>query len=101
MPKGYIYAEIEVINPLEYAKWRATSLQQIEVFGGRFLVQRGNPRVIEGGKRLQLAMIIEFESRERALEWYEAMKKWRTERGRAANLYAVLLTGYDDVEDIS
>jgi hypothetical protein len=25
MPKGYIYAEIEVINPLEYEKWRALS----------------------------------------------------------------------------
>jgi hypothetical protein len=43
-------------------------------------------------------MILEFESRERAMAWYEAMKKWRKERGRAANLYAVSLTGYDEVE---
>ena len=62
------------------------------------MVQRGNPRVLEGSKDGRLVMILEFESRERAMEWYEAMKKWRTERGRAANLYAVLLTGYDEAE---
>ena len=98
MPKGYIYAEIEVINPLEYEKWRALSLEHIAAFGGRFLVRRGDPRVLEGSKDIRLVMILEFESRERAMEWYEAMKKWRTERGRAANLYAVLLTGYDEAE---
>jgi uncharacterized protein (DUF1330 family) len=98
MPNGYIYAEIEVINPLEYEQWRAVSLEQIAGFGGRFLVQRGSPRVLEGGKHVQLVMIIEFESRERAMQWYETMRKWRTERVRAANLYAVLLTGYDEVE---
>ena len=62
------------------------------------MVQRGNPRVLEGSKDVRLVMILEFESRERAMEWYEAMKKWRIERGRAANLYAVLLTGYDEAE---
>jgi uncharacterized protein (DUF1330 family) len=98
MPKGYIYAETEVINLLEYEKWRVLSLEHVAAFGGRFLVQRGNPRVLEGSKDVQLAMILEFESRERAMQWYEAMKKWRTERGRAANLYAVLLTGYDEAE---
>jgi uncharacterized protein (DUF1330 family) len=100
MRKGYIYAEIEVINPLEYEKWRVVSLEQIRVYGGRFLVQRGNPRVLEGDKRSQLVMIIEFESRERAMEWYEAMRKWRTERIRAANLYAVLLTGHTEAEGV-
>jgi uncharacterized protein (DUF1330 family) len=98
MPKGYIYAEIEVINPLEYEHWRAVSLEQIAAFGGRFLVQRGNPQVFEGDKSIKLVMIIEFDSRERAMQWYETMRKWRTERVRAANLYAVLLTGYDEVE---
>jgi uncharacterized protein (DUF1330 family) len=96
MPKGYIYGEIEVINPLEYEKWRAEGLEQITAFGGRFVVQRGNPLVLEGDKQVHLVMIVEFESRERAMEWYQAMTRWRRERTRAANLYVVLLTGYSD-----
>jgi uncharacterized protein (DUF1330 family) len=98
MANGYIYAEIQVISPLEYERWRVVSLKVIADFGGRFLVQRGNPRVLEGDKRVNLVMIVEFESRERAMQWYEAMKKWKREQVDAANLYAVLLTGHDEVE---
>jgi uncharacterized protein (DUF1330 family) len=98
MPKGYIYAEIEVINPLEYERWRTVSLGLIADFGGRFLVQRGNPRVLEGDKRVQLVMIVEFESREKAMQWYEAMTTFRREQVLATHVYAVLLTGYDEAE---
>ena len=98
MLKGYIYAEIEVINPLDYERWRAVVLRRIADFGGRFLVQRGNPRVLEGDKRVQLVMIVEFESREKAMQWYEAIRKFRRERVVAANLYAVLLTGCAEAE---
>jgi uncharacterized protein (DUF1330 family) len=98
MPKGYIYAEIEVINPLEYERWRAVSLGLIADFGARFLVRRGSPRVLEGNKRVQLVMILEFENREKAMRWYEAMTKFRREQALSTNVYAVLLTGYAEAE---
>ena len=96
MPKGYIYAEIEVLNPLEYEQWRAVGLQQVAAFGGRFIVQRGDPQVLEGDRQVRLVMIVEFESRDRAMEWYEAMCGFRRGRRQAANLHVVLLAGNTD-----
>jgi uncharacterized protein (DUF1330 family) len=96
MRKGYIYAEIEVTNPLEYERWRAVGLEQVAAFGGRFLVRRGEPRVLEGSRQVHLVMLVEFESRERAMQWYDAMQAIRKERVKAANLHVVLLTGHSD-----
>jgi uncharacterized protein (DUF1330 family) len=98
MPKGYIYAEVEITDPVEYEKYRPLAAASIEAFGGRYIVRRGDPDVLEGGREVKLVVILEFSTRERAIEWYSSAQ-YQEARGirlRGANTHVVLLGGYED-----
>jgi uncharacterized protein (DUF1330 family) len=97
MSKGYIYGEVEITDLAEYEKYRPLAAASIEAFGGRYVVRRGNPQVLEGGRNIRLVVVLEFPSRERALEWYNSdqYEIAKAIRFRAANTHLVLLDGYD------
>lgn len=60
----------------EYDKYRENVPATIDPFGGRYAVYRavyrGESEVLEGDRDVKRAVILEFESRERALEWYNS-----------------------------
>jgi uncharacterized protein (DUF1330 family) len=73
MPKGYIIAELTVTSPgPEFEEYRQKVLGTIEAFGGRFLVRSGDPKLLEGKKPVGRAVIIEFDSPDRAISWYNS-----------------------------
>lgn len=72
MPKGYIAAEVIVEDWNGYDQYRAQVLQTVQAYGGRFLVRGGDPKLVEGDEPLGRAVILEFESPERAMEWYDS-----------------------------
>jgi uncharacterized protein (DUF1330 family) len=72
MPKGYIIGEIEITNLEGYENYRSQSPGLIAKFGGRYLVRGGEGTVLEGTDPLKRAVIIEFDSYERAIEFYNA-----------------------------
>jgi uncharacterized protein (DUF1330 family) len=45
-PKGYIYAEISVSNAVTYEEWRARVVESLNAVGGRFIIRRGDPLVL-------------------------------------------------------
>jgi uncharacterized protein (DUF1330 family) len=96
MAKGYIYAEVEVTNPEQYEKYRVPAGASIVAFGGQPVVRRGDPETLEGERRPKLVVIIEFESRERALEWYNSPQYQEAKKLRvgAANTHVLVLSGY-------
>src|SRR4051794_21444879 len=49
MPKGYIYAELEVTDPALFETYRPLAAASIAEFGGRYAVRGGDPKVLEGG----------------------------------------------------
>ena len=51
MPKGYIYAELEVTDPALFETYRPLAAASIEEFGGRYVVRGGDPKVLEGMDR--------------------------------------------------
>ena len=95
MAKGYIYADIEVTDPAEYEKYRQLVPATIEAFGGRYVVRGGNPEVLEGAQANRRYVVLEFESRERALEWYQSSqyRDVKAIRVRSTRTHAVLLSG--------
>jgi uncharacterized protein (DUF1330 family) len=97
MAKGYIYAEVEITDPAEYEKYRPLAAASIEAFGGRYVVRRGDPEVLEGGRPVRLAVVLEFPTRERAREWYTSPQydEAKAFRFRGANTHLILLSGYD------
>ena len=73
MRKGYIVAELRVTDPREFKGYRDAVRATVEAYGGRFLVRGGEPKLLEGSEPLGHAVVVvEFESPERAMEWYNS-----------------------------
>lgn len=69
---GYLIARVNVTDPEQYRKYTQVTPELIASFGGRFIV-RGNPPVtLEGPEETHRIVVIEFPSRERALEFYNS-----------------------------
>jgi len=47
MPKGYIYAELDVNDPALFETYRPLAAASIAEFGGRYAVRGGDPKVLE------------------------------------------------------
>lgn len=73
MPKGYIIAELTVTNPgPEFDEYREKVQETVDAFGGRFLVRTADPELLEGAGPAGRAVIIEFDSPDRAIAWYHS-----------------------------
>ena len=73
MPKGYIVAELTITNPgAEFTAYRDQVVATVEAYGGRFLVRGGDPLLLEGDAPNGRSVVLEFESPERAMEWYKS-----------------------------
>ncbi len=97
MPKGYVYAEVEVTDPELYATYSPKAAAAIAAFGGRYLVRGGNAEVIEGDRPVRRAVILEFDSPARAREFYHSQQYQEALaiRRRASRADLVMLEGYD------
>lgn len=75
MPKGYIIAELAWISPgAESQEYGQKVPATIESFGGRYLVRGGDPKLLEGDHLQGRAVIIEFDSVDQAIAWYNSME---------------------------
>lgn len=70
MAKGYIIADLEVTNPDGYEQYRRAAPQTVSDFGGKYLVRAGEAKLLEGSGDPNRVVVLEFESYEKALEWY-------------------------------
>ena len=73
MPKGYAYAEVNITDPEQYEKYRELAPASIASFGGKYLIRCSDPETLEGDRHPKLVVMLEFESRERAKEWYNSI----------------------------
>jgi uncharacterized protein (DUF1330 family) len=98
MTKGYVYAELEITDPVGYQQYREGVPTTIKAFGGRYLIRRGDPEVLEGDRKITIAVLLEFESRARAMEWYNSdeYRDLKALRQRTAKTNVFVLSGYDE-----
>jgi uncharacterized protein (DUF1330 family) len=95
MSKGYILAEVEITDRTLFEEYRKLVSATLHPFGGRFLVRGGEPVRLEGDRPLHRFVVIEFDSPERARDWYHS-KQYQDVlplRLRSARTHAFLLTG--------
>lgn len=71
MPKGYIIARADVRDAEAYAKYAAGAFEAIKAYGGKPLARGGKFEALEGTGR-QRNVILEFESFDRAVEYYRS-----------------------------
>jgi uncharacterized protein (DUF1330 family) len=75
---AYVIADVKIEDPVQYEDYKTMVPATIAAYGGRFIARGGRTEVLEGEWRPNRVVIIEFESVERAKEW------WASEEYRAA-----------------
>ena len=69
---AYVIAEVRITDAEKYEEYRLKVPSTIEKHGGRYLVRGGEARLLEGEPQAIRLVVLEFESAERAVEWYES-----------------------------
>jgi uncharacterized protein (DUF1330 family) len=92
---AYVILDVSVKDPEEYAAYRERSPATLEKYGGRYLVRGGPHETIEGDWTPDRVVVLEFDSVERAKEWYGSpeYQEIAPMRMRAAPSKVVLVEG--------
>lgn len=69
---AYVIAEIDVTDPKGYEEYRKLGPPTIAAYGGRFVVRGGKVEVLEGDWVPKRLVVLEFESVERAKQWWSS-----------------------------
>jgi uncharacterized protein (DUF1330 family) len=98
MPQAYLFAEVDVTDQQEFAKYVEEVPATIAAYGGQYVVKGGNAELTEGQAREgTIVVLLEFPSRERLMEWYtsEDYKPLKQQRERSAKTRIWIMTGLD------
>jgi uncharacterized protein (DUF1330 family) len=90
---AYVIYQGEVTDPEQYEHYKTRAAASIAAAGGRYIVRGGDFDVLEGDAPAGRTVVVEFPSREAALDWYHgaAYTEARALREHAAKarLYVV------------
>ena len=94
MPKGYIIARVDVMNPEAYARYAQAATKAIADHGGTILARGGRSEALEGKARAR-NVILEFENYDAARRHFysEQYQAARAFREGAAEIEMVLVEG--------
>ena len=67
---AYVIADIDVTDPVAFEEYRGLVAPLVAKFGGKYLVRGGPYEKVEGNWAPKRVVIIEFESLDRAKEFY-------------------------------
>ena len=98
MPKGYLIAELEITNMAGYEEYRRQAPATIAAYGGRFVVRAGEAKLMEGSGGLGRMIVLEFDSVERAMAWYNSPEYQEVLPHRLKNSTgrAIIVAGHGD-----
>ena len=68
----FLISEIEIHDPVGYEEYRKLVPPSLAKYGGKFIVRGGNTEVLEGSWSPQRLVVCEFESMQKAREWYHS-----------------------------
>lgn len=98
MPKGYVYAEIDILDPDEYDRYAVVAGATVRAHGGRYIALVDAPPVLEGEQPPHRVVLMEFPSVESARAWHasEDYRGPKSIRQRSAKTTMLLLAGEED-----
>ena len=71
-PPGYMIVKLTVTDGEAYNNYRAGFGDVFQQYGGEILAASAEPTVLEGEWEASVTVIIRFDSRTEALEWYNS-----------------------------
>ena len=69
---AYLITQAKITDPVEFKKYMKAFMAQIESFPGKTIAAVDNVQILEGQWPEGRTVIMEFPSKEKALEWYES-----------------------------
>jgi uncharacterized protein (DUF1330 family) len=96
MKKGYIIGQITITDPKKYQRYAFETENIIKKFGGRYLIRGGNQLIAEGKPQGNRDVVVEFDTLEKAKEFYESEEYAQIIDIRKENStgYILLVEGY-------
>jgi uncharacterized protein (DUF1330 family) len=70
--RGYIYVEMTIKDPDGFKQYTALSAPAVQAAGGRYIVRGARPEFIEGSTDANRIVIVEFETAEKARQFYHS-----------------------------
>ena len=67
---AYVIYQGDVFDPVQYEKYKTEGARSIAAAGGRYIVRGGTVDVLEGDAPAGRVVILEFPTRQAALDWY-------------------------------
>src|SRR5215469_479109 len=91
---GYVVGELDITDPVAYQQYAAKSSAIVAAHGGEYLIRGGKVTPLEG-KPPKRFVVIQYESVEKALEWYNSPEyvAARTIRQKAAKGHLFIVEG--------
>ena len=71
---GYVIVEIDVTDPVRYEQYKKQAQDTVHAYGGRYLVRGGRCETLEGDWAPKRIVVLEFDSFERAKEWWSCQE---------------------------
>ena len=92
---AYLFANIEVTDPVLYEEYRKGVPATIAQYGGRYVARGGAAEGLEGGYAPKRVVILEFPSLERAKAWWDSpeYRPLRAIRQRSSRGDLILVDG--------
>jgi uncharacterized protein (DUF1330 family) len=92
---AYIIVDVDVQNEEGYEEYKKLTPATIAAYNGKFIVRGGRVDQIEGEWEPGRIVVLEFPSRERALEWWSSAEyeKAKPIRHRNASTNMILVDG--------
>jgi uncharacterized protein (DUF1330 family) len=67
---AYVAVQIEIQDPVVYARYRELAPHSIAAYGGRYLIRGGESTVLEGSWHPPRFVLLEFPSQDTARRWW-------------------------------
>jgi len=81
--KYYTIAEMDITDPSWVRDYVQNVTPMVERYGGRYLARTSNVEIVEGDRRPQIFLVVEWPSREAVFAFYES-EEYRPYRERRA-----------------
>jgi uncharacterized protein (DUF1330 family) len=92
---AYVIAEVTVTDPQGFEEYRQMVPATVAKYGGKFIVRGGQMEKMEGNWEPKRLVILEFDSAERAKQWWasEDYREAKALRQRTAMTNLVIVEG--------
>lgn len=71
---AYVIVNVDTKHPEEYEQYKEMAQETVARYGGRYLVRGGQMNVLEGSWKPTRIVVLEFDSYEKAHEWWHSVE---------------------------